>query len=224
MFPLLPIKLIAKSRFASIDKVGELTLPKLFLHARNDRTIPIEHGRKVFAAAAEPKEFVELNAGHADGYKADRATYYGAIDAFIRRVIGPTPVVAAIGALGFGGRARTHRDQHQRQRRRRAPRQRRTRPSAPNRSQTKPNSSDAGSAPIPIARLYQPNAVPRRSRPTRSATIARSRSLGEPEEHAVREEQRPGVPRLRRAPEREVHRGVDRPSREDERLSPEAVG
>lgn len=94
-FPLLPIKLIARSRFASIDKVGALRLPKLFLHARNDRTIPIEHGRKVFAAAAEPKQFVELNSGHADGYSADRATYYNAIDAFIRRVTAAAPVVAA---------------------------------------------------------------------------------------------------------------------------------
>jgi fermentation-respiration switch protein FrsA (DUF1100 family) len=94
-FPLLPIKLIARSRFASIDKVGEIRLPKLFLHARNDRTIPIAHGRAVFAAAAEPKQFVELEAGHADAYTADRATYYGAIDAFIRRVTAPAPVVAA---------------------------------------------------------------------------------------------------------------------------------
>ena len=109
-FPLLPIKLIAKSRFASIDKVGELRLPKLFLHARNDQTIPIAHGRKVFAAAAEPKEFVELNAGHADGYTADRARYYGAIDAFIRRVTSPTPVVAATRTLG-GDRSRRPDDQ-----------------------------------------------------------------------------------------------------------------
>ena len=93
-YPLLPIKLIAQSRFASIEKVGALRLPKLFLHARNDQTIPIEHGRKVFAAAAEPKEFVELNAGHADGYKADRMRYYAAIDTFIKRVTAPAPVVA----------------------------------------------------------------------------------------------------------------------------------
>ena len=94
VFPFLPIKLIAKSRFASIDKVGDLRLPKLFLHARNDRTIPIEHGRRLFAAAAEPKQFVELNAGHGDAYTADRAMYYGAIDAFIRRVTARAPVVA----------------------------------------------------------------------------------------------------------------------------------
>jgi uncharacterized protein len=94
-YPLLPIKLIAKSRFASIDKVGELRLPKLFLHARHDEVIPFEHGKQVFAAAAEPKEFVELNSGHADGYLTARATYYGSIDAFITRVVGRPPVVAS---------------------------------------------------------------------------------------------------------------------------------
>jgi hypothetical protein len=94
-FPFLPIKLIAASRFASIEKVGDLHLPKLFLHARNDSTIPIAHGRKVFAAAAEPKTFVELNGGHADAYTVDRDRYYGAIGAFIRRVTAPAPVVAA---------------------------------------------------------------------------------------------------------------------------------
>jgi len=96
VFPLLPIRLIARSRFASIDKIGALRLPKLFLHARNDRTIPIEHGRRLFAAAAEPKEFVELNAGHADGYTAARTRYYGAVEAFIRRVTASPRVVAAM--------------------------------------------------------------------------------------------------------------------------------
>jgi fermentation-respiration switch protein FrsA (DUF1100 family) len=95
VFPLLPIKLIAKSKFASIEKVGALKLPKLFLHARHDEVIPFQHGQTVFAAAAEPKQFVELNSGHADGYLAARTTYYPAIDAFIKRVVGQQPVVAS---------------------------------------------------------------------------------------------------------------------------------
>lgn len=88
VFPLLPIRLIARSRFASIDKVAALRLPKLFLHARDDRTIPIGHGRRVFAAAAEPKTWVELEGGHGDAYTTDRSHYYGVIGEFIRRVTG----------------------------------------------------------------------------------------------------------------------------------------
>ena len=94
VFPLLPIKLIARSKFASIEKVGDLKLPKLFLHAKHDQVIPFEHGKKVFAAAADPKQFVELDSGHADGYLTARETYYPAIDAFIKRVVSQ-PVVAA---------------------------------------------------------------------------------------------------------------------------------
>ena len=60
-----------------------------------DEVIPFEHGTRVFAAAPEPKEFVELDSGHADAYLAARATYYGSIDAFIKRVVGQQPVVAA---------------------------------------------------------------------------------------------------------------------------------
>jgi fermentation-respiration switch protein FrsA (DUF1100 family) len=94
VYPFLPIKLIAKSKFASIEKVGALKLPKLFLHARHDEVIPFEHGKALFAAAAEPKQFVELNSGHADAYLEARDTYYPAIDAFIKRVVGQQPVVA----------------------------------------------------------------------------------------------------------------------------------
>src|SRR5262245_15726383 len=43
---------------------------------------------------------------------------------------------------------------------------------APQRSQRAPNSSEAGSAPSPRVRLYQPKAAPRRSAGTRSATSA----------------------------------------------------
>lgn len=96
VFPLLPVKLVARSEFASIEKVGALALPKLFLHARHDRTIPIEHGRRVFAAAADPKQWVELDAGHADAYTVERAKYYDAIGSFIRRVVTPAPVVAEV--------------------------------------------------------------------------------------------------------------------------------
>jgi len=99
VFPLLPIKLIARSRFASIDKVGSLRMPKLFMHARNDATIPIAHGRRVFAAAAEPKEWVELDAGHGDAYSVERTRYYGSIGSFIQRAVGPAPIVADRGTL-----------------------------------------------------------------------------------------------------------------------------
>jgi fermentation-respiration switch protein FrsA (DUF1100 family) len=83
LFPYAPVRWIAASRYPSIERVGELTLPKLFLHARADEVIPIAHGRRLFEAAAQPKRFVELQGTHGDAFDADSAAYFGAIGRFV---------------------------------------------------------------------------------------------------------------------------------------------
>jgi fermentation-respiration switch protein FrsA (DUF1100 family) len=83
IFPYAPIRWIAASRYASIEKIGRLTLPKLFLHARDDDVVPIAHGRRLFEAAAEPKRFVPLAGGHGDAFEVDSAAYFGAIASFV---------------------------------------------------------------------------------------------------------------------------------------------
>jgi fermentation-respiration switch protein FrsA (DUF1100 family) len=82
-YPYVPVRWIARSRYASIDRIGRLTLPKLFLHARADEVIPFAHGRRLYQAAPPPKEFVALAGGHADAFERDSAAYFGAIARFI---------------------------------------------------------------------------------------------------------------------------------------------
>lgn len=83
LFPYAPVRWIAASRYPSIERIGRLTLPKLFLHARNDEVIPIAHGRRLFEAAAPPKRFVELRGTHGDAFDVDSAAYFGAIGRFL---------------------------------------------------------------------------------------------------------------------------------------------
>ena len=83
LFPYAPVRWIAASRYPSIERVGRLTLPKLFLHARADEVIPIAHGRRLYQAAAPPKRFVELKGTHGDAFDADSAAYFGAIGQFV---------------------------------------------------------------------------------------------------------------------------------------------
>ncbi len=83
MFPYAPVRWVAASRYPSIERVGRLTLPKLFLHARDDEVIPYGHGRRLFEAAAEPKQFVALRGGHGDAFEVDSASYFGAIGRFV---------------------------------------------------------------------------------------------------------------------------------------------
>jgi fermentation-respiration switch protein FrsA (DUF1100 family) len=83
LFPYAPVRWIAASRYPSIERVGRLTIPKLFLHARDDEVIPIAHGRRLYEAAAPPKRFVELRGTHGDTFDVDSAAYFGAIGRFV---------------------------------------------------------------------------------------------------------------------------------------------
>jgi uncharacterized protein len=84
LYPYIPVRWIASSRFNSMAKMPRVPVPKLFLHAANDEVIPSAHSRRLFDAAAPPKMFVELAGGHADAFDVDSARYFGGIASFLR--------------------------------------------------------------------------------------------------------------------------------------------
>lgn len=86
LYPYVPVRRIARSRFGSLDKVAGIAVPKLFLHASRDEVIPLAHGRRLFEAAREPKTFVELEGGHGDAFDVDSTRYYGSIASFLDRL------------------------------------------------------------------------------------------------------------------------------------------
>jgi fermentation-respiration switch protein FrsA (DUF1100 family) len=83
LYPYIPVRWIAASRFSSLDKIGRVTVPKLFLHATEDEVIPLAHGRRLYDAAPQPKIFVELRGGHGDAFDVDSARYFGSIANFL---------------------------------------------------------------------------------------------------------------------------------------------
>jgi hypothetical protein len=86
LYPYIPIRWIARSRFSSIDKVSGITVPKLFLHAAGDDVIPPAHGRRLFEAAPQPKTFVDLHGGHGDAFDVDSVQYFGSIAKFLQHL------------------------------------------------------------------------------------------------------------------------------------------
>ena len=64
VYPWFPVRLIASQRFANIDKIGLVAMPKLIMHASDDHIVPYAHGQALYAAARAPKEWVELKGGH----------------------------------------------------------------------------------------------------------------------------------------------------------------
>ena len=86
VYPWMPVRLLATERFASVERIDSIAMPKLFLHASDDGVIPFEFGQRLFEAAPAPKEFVTMTGGHDRAFSADSATYFGAIGKFLRRV------------------------------------------------------------------------------------------------------------------------------------------
>ncbi|MBI4604752.1 MAG: alpha/beta hydrolase, partial [Planctomycetes bacterium] len=66
-YPFLPVKLLLKDRFDAASRIGRVAAPKLFLHGDSDGIVPMRFGRRLFDAAADPKEWHEVpGAGHND--------------------------------------------------------------------------------------------------------------------------------------------------------------
>jgi pimeloyl-ACP methyl ester carboxylesterase len=62
---------VARNRFASIEKIGRVSIPKLFIHSREDEVNPFHHSVRLHEAAPAPKQLVEVSGGHATAYKLD---------------------------------------------------------------------------------------------------------------------------------------------------------
>ncbi|MEO5898033.1 MAG: alpha/beta hydrolase [Vicinamibacterales bacterium] len=84
-YPWMPIRTVMRNPFESIEKVKRIKAPMLFIHSPEDAVIPIEEGRKLFAAANDPKAFVEVRGGHIDPAEVDSARMFGAIRDFLHR-------------------------------------------------------------------------------------------------------------------------------------------
>lgn len=83
LYPYIPVRWIAASKFRSAEKISRVAVPKLFLHARRDEVIPLAHGRRLLEKATGPKTLIELEGNHGDAFEADSARYFGAITTFL---------------------------------------------------------------------------------------------------------------------------------------------
>ena len=66
-YPFLPVRLLLRDSYRSIDRIAAIDMPLLVIHGTNDAIIPIESGKLLFEAAVEPKQFAAIEgAGHND--------------------------------------------------------------------------------------------------------------------------------------------------------------
>lgn len=85
--PWYPARLMARFDYNTLDCIARLTCPVLVAHSRGDDLIPFHHGRRLFEAAAEPKEFLRLEGGHNDTFEPE-GRYEEVLSRFIAAHVG----------------------------------------------------------------------------------------------------------------------------------------
>ena len=81
-YPYFPIRLLIRNPFESINKIDRIGSPVLFLHSREDAVVPFAEGRRLFDAAPQPKQFVEVSGGHVYACERD-PQFFPAIRRFL---------------------------------------------------------------------------------------------------------------------------------------------
>src|SRR5665647_2762386 len=77
------LALFTHEKFVSIEKIAQVHSPLLMVHGSLDTTIPIKLGKKLFAAANSPKEWLTIEGGaHSDLDLEDHARYQAALQSF----------------------------------------------------------------------------------------------------------------------------------------------
>ena len=83
IFPWLPVRWIVRYDYDNLAKIPYIKAPLLIMHSPQDDIVPFEMGQKLYAAAPEPKKFVELTGTHNEGFVETGPRYQAGIQKFI---------------------------------------------------------------------------------------------------------------------------------------------
>jgi fermentation-respiration switch protein FrsA (DUF1100 family) len=81
----LPVHALMKDQFKSIDFIAAVVAPVLIIHGEADELIPVEFGRRLFAAANQPKE-LEIVPGFGHDVLFEETTWAREVEFFARMI------------------------------------------------------------------------------------------------------------------------------------------
>jgi hypothetical protein len=87
LYPVFPARLLTRLKYPVTDYAARLRCPVLVVHSRDDEIIPFAMGRAIYAAAPQPKSFLELRGDHNAGFWISRASYTAGLEAFLTQVL-----------------------------------------------------------------------------------------------------------------------------------------
>lgn len=83
LYPFLPVRWLSRLDYNVQEQLLKVSCPVLVVHSRDDEIIPFSHGLALYAAASEPKRFLEIGGGHNDGFLLAGQAYTQELDAFL---------------------------------------------------------------------------------------------------------------------------------------------
>lgn len=83
LYPFLPVRWMSRLDYNNQQQLPAVSCPVLVVHSRDDEIIPFRHGKALYAAANEPKQFLELRGGHNNGFLLSAQTYTQGLEGFL---------------------------------------------------------------------------------------------------------------------------------------------
>lgn len=86
LFPVLrwlPVRLFVRTRYDNLARMPEIRCPVLIAHSRDDEIIPYGHASRLLAAVRGPRQHLEMQFGHNDGFVLTGRAYTSGIDDFL---------------------------------------------------------------------------------------------------------------------------------------------
>jgi uncharacterized protein len=86
LYPFLPIRLLSRFSYNSIERLPSIKIPVLIIHSTDDEIIPFHHSDRNFQAANQPKKLVKLRGDHNGGFLDSLENYRNGLNEFIQSI------------------------------------------------------------------------------------------------------------------------------------------
>jgi fermentation-respiration switch protein FrsA (DUF1100 family) len=85
LYPFMPARLIARFSYDNLANLRRISSPLLVAHSRDDEIVPFAHGQALFAAAAGPRQCLEMRGGHNEAFVFVHEEWKSTVAAFLER-------------------------------------------------------------------------------------------------------------------------------------------
>lgn len=83
LYPFLPVRLLSRFEYNTIEYLRDVTCPVFVAHSPQDEIVPFTQGQALYEAAPGPKQFLELQGGHNNGFIYMQEDWVKALGDFI---------------------------------------------------------------------------------------------------------------------------------------------